>query len=322
MGALDKVDDLQQRQPALALPLAVFKRFGEHGGSRLAANISYYSFFSVFPLMLSFVTILSIVLENRPKLRQDLLNGAIGQIPVLGSELGGPGLSGSVWQVILGVALALWAGMGAVNALQFAVDEVWDIPIVDRAKFVGKRWRALVVLVVLALGVAASVFLTNLAAIFNFGAFATIAGFLGNAIAYVGVMLAIYWVLPSIRPSMKEILPGAVVAGIVVAVIQALGFYIMRHWIAGASDTYGTFASVIALLSFFFLVGRVVLLGAELNAVLAHQTTPRSLSLDSPATDGDRRSVIDDAERIQRDPRLGSPVVTESGLPVQDTRSR
>ena len=44
----------------------------------------------------------------------------------------------------------------------------------------------------------------------------------------------------------------------------------MRRFIAGASDTYGTFAVVIALLSWFHLVSRLVLLSAELNVVLAH----------------------------------------------------
>ena len=79
MQVLERLDRFQQRQPAVALPVAVSKRFGEHDGSRLAATVSYYSFFSVFPLMLVFVTVLGIVLEDNDDLREDLIEGAVGR---------------------------------------------------------------------------------------------------------------------------------------------------------------------------------------------------------------------------------------------------
>ena len=41
-------------------------------------------FFSVFPLLLVFVTVLGIVLDGNPELRQDLLDSALAQIPVIG----------------------------------------------------------------------------------------------------------------------------------------------------------------------------------------------------------------------------------------------
>ena len=78
-----------------------------------------------------------------------------------------------------------------------------------------------------------------------------------------------------------------------------------RRFLAGASDTYGTFAVVIALLSWFFLLGRVLLLSAELNAVPARHLAPRSLTKDGPLTDADRRAVLFDAQRVQRDRRIG-----------------
>ena len=70
----------------LALPLAVFKRFGEHGGGSLATTISYWSFFSIFPLLLAFVTILNRVLENHPERRQQLGGKPIGVLLHLGLD--------------------------------------------------------------------------------------------------------------------------------------------------------------------------------------------------------------------------------------------
>ena len=96
----------------------------------------------------------------------------------------------------------------------------------------------------------------------------------------------------------------------------------MHRYIAGASDTYGTFAVVIALLSWFFLVSRVVLLGAELNAVLHHQLTPRSLVGSAPVTDGDRRAVLYDARRVQRDRRIGFAVSVDGADAVGERRDQ
>src|SRR5215207_1746864 len=83
---LARIDGFQQRHRVLGLPIAVFKRFGEHGGGRLSATISYYAFFSLFPLLLVFVTILGLVLQDNPSLQDDLVDGALGQIPVIGSQ--------------------------------------------------------------------------------------------------------------------------------------------------------------------------------------------------------------------------------------------
>ena len=48
-------------------------------------------------------------------------------------------------------------------------------------------------------------------------------------------------------------LPGAIVGGNRVVLLQVLGALVIERWISGASDTYGTFAVVIALLSWIYL---------------------------------------------------------------------
>ena len=50
-------------------------------------TVSYYSFFSVFPLMLVFVTVLGHRAGRRPDLREDLVDGALGRIPLIGTQL-------------------------------------------------------------------------------------------------------------------------------------------------------------------------------------------------------------------------------------------
>jgi len=46
-----RLDAVQERRPWLAFPVAVMRKFGDDRGSSLAALISYYTFFSLFPLL-------------------------------------------------------------------------------------------------------------------------------------------------------------------------------------------------------------------------------------------------------------------------------
>lgn len=57
-GAMDRVDAFQQRHSALAVPVAVFRKFGEDKSTNLASMIAFWAFFSLFPLLLVFITLL------------------------------------------------------------------------------------------------------------------------------------------------------------------------------------------------------------------------------------------------------------------------
>jgi membrane protein len=312
---LEHLDRLQRRHPWLHLPLAVFKRFGEHGGGRLATTVSYWSFFSIFPLLLVFVTVLNIVLEDEPDRRQDLVDGALGQVPVIGTELADSqsALTGSWTTVAIGVVVALWSGLAAANALQDAAEEIWDTPPFERPNAAVKRVRSILFLVILAVGIFASTLALTLPYLVDLDAFADLFAIIVSFVVNAAILLATFAMFISGRNAVRELLPGALVAAAAIVALQALGSWIVTRYIAGASDTYGTFAVVIALLSWFFLVSRVVLLGAELNAVLHHRLTPRSLVGSTPVTDGDRRAVLYDARRVQHDRRIGFAVSVDGG---------
>lgn len=314
---LARLDYLQRRHRWMALPVAVFKRFGEHAGGRLATAISYWGFFSIFPLLLVFVTVLNIVLEDDPNTRQDLVDGALGQIPVLGTDLANTqsALGGSWTTIVAALLVALWAGLAAANALQKAVDEIWDTPMFERPNGAVLRLRSVVVLVILAVGLSVSTLAVSAAHFEDFGALTVAASLVISFVVQTSMLVATFKLFISGPNPLRELLPGALAAAAGIVALQTIGTFIVNRYIAGASDTYGTFAVVIALLSWFFLVSRVVLLGAELNAVLRNQVWPRSLTRNTEATDGDRRAVHLDARRVQRDPRIGVAVSVEGDEP-------
>jgi membrane protein len=312
---LEHLDRLQRRHHWMALPLAVFKRFGEHGGGRLATTVSYWSFFSIFPLLLVFVTALNLLLEDNPERRQELVDGALGQVPVIGTELADSqtALGGSWTTVVVGLIVALWTGMAAANALQAGVEEIWDTPPFERPNPAVKRLRSILFLVILAVGISASTLALTSPYLVDLGPFADAAAIVISFVVDALILFATFALFISGRNGVGELLPGVLVAAAAIVALQALGSWIVTRYIAGASDTYGTFAVVIALLSWFFLVSRVVLLSAEFNAVLHHRLTPRSLVDSTAVTDGDRRAVLYDARRVQHDRRIGFAVSVDGG---------
>src|ERR1700689_1560477 len=99
MDFLDPVrrfDRYQQRKRWLAIPVAVFKKFGNDQGGNLAALVAYYAFFSIFPLLLVFTTILGFVLSGNPTAQQSVEHSVVGQLPIIGAKIQSHALSGSV----------------------------------------------------------------------------------------------------------------------------------------------------------------------------------------------------------------------------------
>lgn len=111
-----RVDAVQRRIPWLAFPFAVFKKFGDDQAGGLAALIGYYGFFSMFPLLLLFVSVLGFLLPGDPGLRQEIVHSALAQFPVIGTEIGRKagvhGLTGTWLSAAVGAGGALWAGLG------------------------------------------------------------------------------------------------------------------------------------------------------------------------------------------------------------------
>ncbi|MFC7167731.1 YhjD/YihY/BrkB family envelope integrity protein [Halospeciosus flavus] len=86
----------------------------------------------------------------------------------------------------------------------------------------------------------------------------------GLAVAF----LPLYYVFPDADVTVREILPGAAFAGLGWAVLET-AFRVYAQRAGGASELYGFVGAILALLTFFYFSGLLLLAGAALNAVLA-----------------------------------------------------
>src|SRR5213080_2209775 len=138
-----RVDRFQQRKKPLAFVVAVVKKFGDDQAGNLAALIAYYGFFSLFPLLLVLVTLVGFVLHGNPDLQSKVLGSTLAQFPVIGDQIRSNvgRLDTSGVGLVIGVVGLVWAGMGAMQAAQNAMNTVWNLPKRLRPNFVNARLR-------------------------------------------------------------------------------------------------------------------------------------------------------------------------------------
>jgi YihY family inner membrane protein len=298
------VDRLQRRSALLGFPIAVLKKFGEDRATSLAVLVAYYAFFSLFPLLLAFVSILGFVLEGNPSLQQEVLDSALARIPVIGPQLSNQvePLTGSGVALAIGLLGALWGGLGVAVALRRAFDAIGDVPRVDQPSGLKARAIGLLVLAILGVTLIAASALTGLAAGGGIGATGDrILAVAGSLVVNAVALTAVFSLLTSGQGGVRGLLPGIALASVGAIVLQLAGGWFINRTIANAGETYGTFALVIGLLTWFLLAANLLLMAAEVNAVRHWKLWPRSLT--GALEPADRRALRRSTAATLQDPR-------------------
>jgi membrane protein len=102
--------------------------------------------------------------------------------------------------------------------------------------------------------------------------------------------------------------------------LQLLGGRYVTRRLDGAGEVYGTFAVVIGLLSWIFLVAQLMVMSAEVNVVASRKLWPRSLA-GRPITRSDRESAAAQAEEHSFHETMSIEVVFEDE-PHAETRQQ
>jgi membrane protein len=297
-----RADEAHQRHPWLAFPYAVVKKFGDDQAGNLAALISYYAFFSLFPLMLVLVTVLGMLLQRNTELREAITDSALANFPVIGEEISRnvKALEGSGLTLAIGIVLALWAGLGVLKVMQTAMNTIWNVPYRHRPNFLKTLLRAVIMLAVLGVITIGSAVAGSVGA-GNDNPLLSILWVVVSLSLNLVLFLLAFRILTTADVSWGDVFPGALIAAIAWTGLQALGGYFVRHQLDGATDTYGTFATVIGLLAWMYLGAQVTLLAAEVNVVRKRRLWPRAI-VQPPLTEADERALKTYAKVEERRP--------------------
>lgn len=281
LGTSRLVDRAQARFRPVAFGYAVFKKYADDEGSRLAALLAYYTLFGIFPLAIGGYAVLRTVAENNP----DLINELVQQVvpPDFQQQIidsydtlpgGGPALAVALFGLLL-------AGTGAAFAMYAMVNQVFCVPYRFRYGFGPRYARVLLMLLILGVGVillAATSLWTSQHLPGQWQ------GLVQGAVRIVVIGIALY-LAPKllcrrpIRP--REALPGAVVGAVAVSVILQLAGVIVGRFLTNSSAVYGAMTTVIAFISVLFLASNVIVLSYEASVVWAWRLWPRGLDINN-----------------------------------------
>jgi len=237
-----------------------------------AAAIAYFALFSLFPITLLSVAIASYTLG--PLMDQQFIVQKLEFIaPALGQLLGrnideiirtrGP---------VTGVALIglLWSASTVFYTLTQTLNTIWSN---KRRRPVWKR-RGLAILFVLAfagpalfLAALASSLLANLR-VWMPGLIIPIMGSVSFIVAIlldITLFMLLYMLLPHGNATWREILPGAIAAGLLWEFAKKAFLFIVTTYISISNLVYGSISAIIAFLVWAYLSGIILLFGAFLS---------------------------------------------------------
>jgi membrane protein len=311
MTMVSRADAYQRRHHWAGLPLAVLYKFFDDQGTYLAAQITYYGFVALFPLLLLLATILGYALHDNQHLQKQVLDSALAQFPVIGDQIitNIRSFHGSIAGLVIGILGCVYGGLGIVQATQTMLNKVWGVPRNSRPNAVRARLRSLLLL---AFGGASVIVTTVLSAV---GAAADSYGAsLGVSVRALATALAIalnmtlfivaFRVLTARPLTIRQTRAGAIAAAVIWQALQLTGALLLGHKLKGATATYGLFGLVLGLLAWIYLGAITVVICAEFNAVRAGQLWPRALL--APFTDNveltpaDQRAYVSYAKTERR----------------------
>ena len=274
---ISRADAWQREHRTAAVGVATGKKFAEDHSTNLAALLAFWGFFSIFPLVLVAATVLGWLLPSDAS--ADTLEEIRSYVPLL--DFSSEGISGSWWAFVLGFLSALWGASGVTRTARFAFDSVWEVPPGERAGLARQTLDGLMAIGAVGLLLVASIFVTGVvsgtADQLDVGAFGRVGGYALAVVVDVLAFIIAFRLLTSREVTTREVLPGAVLAGVGFWILQSLSSVIISRYLQNAESTYGNFATVITILWWFYLSGILTLLGAQLNVVLRDRLWPRSL---------------------------------------------
>lgn len=304
-----------------------FKEFSEDKAPRLGAALSYYTIFSIGPLLLIAVAMAGVfygqeaaqgrISEELSKVFGTQMAKAMEQM----IEAAARPASGTV-ATILGVVTLLIGASGVFSQLKDAMNTIWNVEPENESGIKGfVLQRFLSIAMVLGIG-----FLLLVSLVFD-AVISAMGGYLeqlvgGQAIVHA-IQLAlsfgistvlfatIFRVLPDLKIDWRDVWTGAVLTSLLFVLGKwGLGLYLGK---AAIGSAYGAAGSLVILLVWVYWSAQILFLGAEFTQVYAR-------TFGSLKGDQSKREARAQAKRPEDRPKTAEPVVRPSAVPMYATQ--
>ncbi len=267
---------------AILLSRRSVEEFFDDNCTQMAAAISYYVLFSLFPLLIFLVGVLGLFLQNSA-LQQDIIDGVLDLLPLTEDEgrddvteaVQGVAGVGSGALGAFGLIGMAWSGSNMFGIIRRSINTAYDLE--QQRPFVQQKLLDLAM--VMGMGffflasVVATTFLRTVRAyssdIAVLGDIAESAGLGWDAASYLipfglsfVAFVVMYWVIPATKVRPRDVWPGALVAAALFEVGKT-GFAFYLENFGNYDIVYGSLGAVAAFLFWVYISALILLLGAE-----------------------------------------------------------
>ncbi len=238
--------------------------YGESQASNFALALAFAGFMSMFPIMLGTLSLIGLAIrdpQTYAHFQSLILQVFPGSAqPELEQALHGVRQSAG-WLGLVSFAGLLWSASSIFATMEFALTEIFGTRQRDMLR---QRLMGLVMMLVLVVAIIATVAINAAAAFFPVKWISTITGLIAGAAVMVVLVVALYRFVPNRTFRIREVLPGALLAGVGIEVVSLA--FPLYAWVAHGFNTYGAqFALFFLLATWFYLLSQLVLLGAVYN---------------------------------------------------------
>jgi membrane protein len=260
-----------------------------------AAELGFYFLFALFPTLFCAGSILGFALRSAQQVPAKLIqvlvlvipSGAIGTVFATFNQAAAAASSG---KITFGFIVAIWSASVGVSAIQEVLSMVYRIE--DTRSYLSARISAIGLTILLTfLGVLCLACMVggDLGATLVFhqvpqhvfaGIYASsirfMAWFAASCLLALSFAVIYYWA-PDRKPRRWHWLTPGIGFGLIGWLVASLGFRAYLYFFKSYTATYGSLGAAIILLTWFYLCGLMLLVGAEIDAVIEACTkTPPS----------------------------------------------
>jgi len=243
-----------------------------------AAAMTYYGIFSLFPLLLLFMALAGLALQNNEQAREQILAVVVGLLPrgqdqlqqVIAGVIDAKGVAAGI-----GLLVLLWSALGWFQVIDYNVNQIWGV---DKPRsFVKGKIFALAMVIAIG-GVALASWLAT-AVLGILAAYTdqipvgvplwqTIVSLL-SILTIAGAFLVLYRFTPRRRIDLADVWPAALMTALLwEATRRIIAFYLAQtNMISG----YGPIGAAMALLFWVYISSIIILLGAEIAYAIAKE---------------------------------------------------
>jgi uncharacterized BrkB/YihY/UPF0761 family membrane protein len=263
-----RVEAARPHHATVDFGLTLFERDASIGGGLLAGALAYRLFVLLLPTALLFVSGLGLYAGVTDKSTTEAAEEA-GLHGLIASQVASTSAGGARWLVfIVMVPVVLYATATLYRALAIVHGIVWH----GSGRGVRPTPMGIGMLFAALLFVLAAAQIVGW--IRRHDQLGGLAALLVYLVLAGGAWLLVSLQLPHRDAQWQALLPGAALVGVGLFFVNVFNLYVTTRLVEGRADTYGALGIATALLLSLVIVGRLMVLSAEVNALLAAPEEP------------------------------------------------